>query len=467
MITTLQNNTTVRFIGAALIVYITLGIFGGLPANANLGAFILGLAVLFLGILALMSFVWYAVIKPLPANKAPSKAQVVSHGTRQAIALFLMLMSAIGIAGGLWDATWHIYSGLPFGEDFFWEPHQFIYVALTMPILVAGFLWYRIGKMRSGSFQQRLRADIPLTLILAGGTAMLFILPADPIWHVIYGEDLTGLSVPHFVFSVSSTLTILGVISILLSYTPLRGRWESISTLRGVEIFVISMFSMELMGLLLPTLNDWETIALPATALPRLPALIAARPDWAMPFLAAFVGVYHTTIGSQIIKRFGAATLIWGVTSLVRSGLFVAFGYGDTGMSTMLMVLPFAIAVDLATWYRVSRNQPVSALFTAGVATIIGALAMLPQIPVWYIDPVLSVSNLPSIVVAMFVAAFLASWMGRVLGNVVANTVRFPVEAHQPTIARPVGRIMAVLTIVIIGIATVFVMTTSIPYATL
>lgn len=455
----------IRFLLASVTVYALMGFFSGLPAGANLGAFVIGLIILFLAIAALVGFAWYAVAKPLPANQLPSKQLPLTHGLRQGVALLLSLMSAVGIAGGIWDVTWHVHSGIPFGEDFFWQPHQFIYVALGMPILIAGFLWVRMLRNSSGSLRQRFQADIPVTLIFIGGVAMLFTLPADPLWHLIYGEDLTGLSVPHIVFSISSTFTALGTFGILLSYTPVRKTWTSISKLNVVEVLIIISCAFNYVSILMPTLGDWEAISLSTHALPRLPALVAARPDWSMPFLAAFISIYTVTMALQITRRAGTATLVWLVASIIRSVAFTIFGYGDTGMNTMFLTLPFVLTVDIVTWYRASRSQPASSVMIAAVATVVGAVAVLPQITILFTDPVLSASNVPLMLPAIFAGALTASWMGRMLGDVAVNTVRFAVPAEQPVLARPVVRIMSAVSILIAIIAALFIVTSTMPSA--
>jgi hypothetical protein len=460
-----SNNITLKFLAATILVYSLLGIFSGLPDGANLGAFVAGLVILFLGIAALMGLAWYLVVKPLPETLAPSRKLPLSHGLRQGVALFLTMMSAVGIGGGLWDITWHVRSGLPFGEDFFWAPHQFIYVALTAPIIVAAFVWSRLLQNSSGTMRQRFKADVPLTLIIIGGIAMLFTLPADPLWHVIYGEDLTGLSVPHIVFSISSTFTSLGTLSILLSYTPMRQTWASILKLNRMEVLIIASLAFSLNSLLMPTLGDWEAITLSTSALPRLPALVAARPDWAMPFLAAFVAIYPTSMALQITKRFGTASLLWLIAAVLRSGLFLAFGYGDSGMATMFLILPFVISLDIVVWYRVSRNQPLNSVFIAAAATIAGAIAVLPQISLSFTDPILSARNVPAILAAIFVGALTAAYMGHTLGRVVSKTVRFELPVKRPIVAKSVVRTMSVLTVTIVIVAVYFIITAKMPSA--
>jgi hypothetical protein len=462
------NSTRVvalKFSCAAILVYAAIGLFSGLPSGANLGAFVIGLVVLFLGIAALVSFTWYALVRPLPNRLSPSKKRPLSDGLRQGTALFLVLMSALGVAAGLWDVTWHVRSGLPFGEDFFWAPHQFIYVALTAPIIVAMFLFYRLIQNSSGTMRQRFRADVPVTLIIIGGIAMLFTLPADPLWHVIYGEDLTGLSVPHIVFSISSTFTLIGTLSILLSYTPLRASWASILRLNRMEFLILISLAFTFMSLLMPTLGDWEAITLSTAALPRLPGLVEARPDWAMPFLAVFVSVFPASIALRITRRAGTATLLWLIVAVVRSALFMTYNYGNTGMATMFLILPFMIALDLAAWVQASRDKPLTALWSAVAATAAGVVAVLPQIPLFFTDPILSGSNILAIIAAIFVGALCAAYMGNVLGEIIFRTVRFVVPVEGPVFARPVVRVISALSVMLILVVVVFVATSSMPSA--
>jgi hypothetical protein len=133
-------------------------------------------------------------------------------------------------------------------------------------------------------------------------------------------------------------------------------------------------------------------------------------------------------------------------------------------MASMFLVLPFIIALDLVAWYRVSRNQPLNAVFTAAAATIAGA-AVLPQIPLSFTDPILDANNVPAMLVAIFVGALMAAYMGNVLGGVVSRTARFELPVEMPVIAKPVGRAMSVLTVTIGIVAVFFIVTATMPSA--
>jgi hypothetical protein len=129
------------------------------------------------------------------------------------------------------------------------------------------------------------------------------------------------------------------------------------------------------------------------------------------------------------------------------------------------LILPFLVALDLATWYRASRNQPVSAVFVAIAAMFAGAVAVLPQISQSFTDPVLSISNVPLIIPAMFFAAMIAAWMGNVLGEVVSNTVRFSLPIDVPVIPKTVVRFMVALTLIIVMITVFFIFSARMPSA--
>jgi len=70
-----ENNRIIfRFMAAMVLVYALLSLFSGLPAGANLTAFVIGLILLFLGIAALMGLAWYTVIQPLPLYRHSTAA---------------------------------------------------------------------------------------------------------------------------------------------------------------------------------------------------------------------------------------------------------------------------------------------------------------------------------------------------------------------------------------------------------
>lgn len=461
------NQRVTYFTIAALTLYTILALFGGLPESANLTGFVVGLIVLFVLMVSLFGFIIWALVLPLPEGVKPSKVMPLTRNMRQTVALLSITLGMVGVLGGLWDVVWHVNTGLPFGEDFFWEPHQFIYVALTFPILAGAFIWYRIFTAGSGSLRQRLRADVPVTLIMLGGVASAFLLPADPIWHLIYGEDLTGLSVPHFVFSVSGMLSKIGVLAILLSYLPTRSNWSSLLNVKPLEMLIIVSFGVGLAANLMPTLGDWEAIMIGFETLPNLPALVAARPDWAVVFLAAFISIFGAVMATRVTKLIGAATAMWVIGIVFRSGGFFILGYTETGatnIETWGLLLPFVLVVEAVNWYEANR-RPVPIWGGALLATVVGSLTVIPLIPIAFTDPIVSMTNIPSMIIAIFVSAFVATLMARTLADIV-HRVMVPQETIEPRIVSPYAfrLVTAVMSIIIVA-AVYFIIVSEMPTA--
>ena len=44
-------------------------------------------------------------------------------------------------------------------------------------------------------------------LLILNAAFLLYALPADPVWHLIFGEDITAWSVPHLILLISFVLT--------------------------------------------------------------------------------------------------------------------------------------------------------------------------------------------------------------------------------------------------------------------
>jgi hypothetical protein len=134
-------------------------------------------------------------------------------------------------------------------------------------------------------------------------------------------------------------------------------------------------------------------------------------------------------------------------------------------MASMFLMLPFMVSLDLAAWYRASQGKPLTTLFSAGMATAAGVIAVLPQIPLFFTDPVLSAGNLPVIVIAVFVGALCAAYMGNVLGETIFRTIRFALPVEAPVIAKPVVRTISALAVTLIVVAVIFIATSSMPSA--
>ncbi len=125
------------------------------------------------------------------------------------MAALLALGSLALMVGGFWDEVWHRKYGLPFGEDLLWRPHLLIYFGLLLPPALAAVSLVQIITRGEGRLPQRLRADPGMSLLVFLGVFLLLNVPADPIWHLIYGEDISAWSLPHLVLMLSAGLLAL------------------------------------------------------------------------------------------------------------------------------------------------------------------------------------------------------------------------------------------------------------------
>ena len=82
-----------------------------------------------------------------------------------------------------------------------------------------------------GNFQQRFRANSMVGLLILNAAFLLYALPADPVWHWIFGEDITAWSIPHLILLSSFVLTQLLALDLHVS-TWRRHEWRVIFALR-------------------------------------------------------------------------------------------------------------------------------------------------------------------------------------------------------------------------------------------
>lgn len=456
-----SNRQIYGLLGAGLLVYVALSILAGMPSAANLTAFIIGLVVLFVVVIALFAFSWYLLYKPLPAHYKIESTSPLSRLMRQGLAMLMVLSSLIGTAGGLWDVAWHTYYGLPFGPDFLWRPHQLIYFSLFAPILIAAFIWIQTVRKGKGTLQQRFRADKPLSILMLGGLFMLVVLPMDPIWHLIYAEDLTGLSVPHTLFTLANTVIFTGYWSILLSYTPLRQNWEGIWKARIVEFLIALIGATTLVTLLIVVAGDWEMVMTGSDKLPNLPSLVSARPDWALVAMLSFASAWVSSVTQYSSRLYGIASLSMILGIVIRQSLFIFFNNAFEGYGTWLVLSPLIISLDVLAWLGAKRGGQFPFWQRALVLTLFGTLITLPLINVFFSYPTVTLSNAPILVIAMFISSCAGLWMGQVLGNFIANAKREEDNAMQGVILPSVLQIAAVALLVFV-LFTIWFVTSSV-----
>jgi hypothetical protein len=403
------------FGGAAVIAFIAFTFWSGVPTGERALLFWIGVGVL---LVMLVAFGWatsHLLFRPLPAPQVVQE-QSIKTSYRQAIA-FLLGLGGLGfIVGAFWDEIWHRQYGIPFGEDFFWRPHLLMYFGMLVATVVAFVGLFVIMRNGRGTLQQRFRANPVIGLLILGGGFLMYVLPTDPIWHTIYGEDLTAWSIPHLLLFGSFNTLLLLAVAIHMTTQP-RREWNTIRQLRFSDALPLLMFA----GISL-SWNQFFTTEWDGSA-----SFVLARPEWLLPVLivggAAFIGV----MANHTLRVFGAATISGLLALALRFALIRLFN-ADTMMlvNPWVLALPSLILIDLLYVYR--RGSWIGAAIAATVGMGIMLFTIYPQ---FY--PLYPISNLPITLVMLLVGSLGTSLLGATLGNYFAEGSKQVEERAAPT----------------------------------
>lgn len=387
----------VRF-GAPFAFLVFLAYYGGLPKPEMLPAFILGSVVFALGAILVLWTV-NALYQGREKETLPlafeSRAQWLT-GTALIAAMF------VEVFGGVWDEVWHRRYGLPFGEDFFWMPHILIYFSLTVVLVIGLGSWIAVWRAPvKGSLWQRMRANPDRTLLGILGLTLLVVLPADPLWHTIYGEDISSFSLPHVALATAVLLMVLLVgLRLIIRARPVHYFTRVFALLPAVVIAPILLFS-EWVGQI-PT--------------PGLDAVTAARPLWLPSMLVitatAFLGGLSYGLAD---RRIWPSFAVLGIGAILRVITLNAFGFPVLIPDYVLM------AICLLTVTRAVRvNGHVAQL----AIWIVGAVVVCAVTPTLFDLPAFNTSDW---VIGIGVSAF-AGWIALLLGR---NAGAFLIQDSQ------------------------------------
>ena len=332
--------------GAGAIIFAAFSLWGGIPAETNAGIFWAQIGVFFLVLCAFVLALWHLLIRPLAPNLRQPEAENLSLRWRQKLALFLAA-GCMGIfVGGFWDELWHRSFGIPFGEDLFWRPHLLMYFGFATAI-VSGFwaLAYLNRRLR-GNFQQRFRSNAVVGLLILNAAFLLYALPADPLWHWIFGEDITAWSVPHLILLTSFVLTQLLALFLQVSTIPLED-WRNVFGLRLKDMFsllilaAISLLWLQLM------LIDWDA----TLAGIRLEWLGLYRPEWLLAANLLASVTLTGVIATRVLRCAGAATATGLLALAIRYGLIQLFQADMLQYVAWIAALLPLLAIDIWAYY--------------------------------------------------------------------------------------------------------------------
>ena len=331
---------------AGAIIFAAFSLWGGIPAETNAAIFWAQVGVFFLVICAFVLALWHLLIRPLAPNLRQPKAENLSLRWRQTLALILAAGGMGIFVGGFWDELWHRSFGIPFGEDLFWRPHLLMYFGFATAI-VSGFwaLAYLNRKLR-GNFQQRFRSNAVVGLLILNAAFLLYALPADPLWHWIFGEDITAWSVPHLILLTSFVLTQLLALFFQVSTIPLED-WRNVFGLRLKDMFsllilaAISLLWLQLM------LIDWDATL---TGI-KLEWLGFYRPEWLLAANLLASVTLTGVIATRVLRCAGAAAATGLLALAIRYGLIQLFQADMLQYAAWIAALLPLLAIDIWAYY--------------------------------------------------------------------------------------------------------------------
>lgn len=440
-----------RVLVIALVVVVCLIAFtlwSGVPSQKESGAFWVGVVVMLAVLFGFGWATWHLLIRPLPAGVSVPEARTLSATVRRALGVLLGISTLSITIGLFWDEVWHRKYGVPFGDDFFWRPHILMYFGFVSVTLLAFAGLYLVVWKGRGTFQQRFRANPAVGFMILVGAFLMYVLPADPIWHNIYGEDITAWSIPHLVL-ISSFVTI-GLVSIAVYMTTLSARaWRPPLRLQLDDALPLLSAAVSLMVAYQFLITEWD-----AEDVGRWTGL--NRPEWLLPVLIGGGALVFGLIALHTLRLPGAATLTGLLALGIRAGLVALFGMPEMKLHAWVLALFPMLAVDLYTAWTVRAGRSPSAWYTGTAGALGMAVALLTLYPRLY--TLYPIQNVPVALVAIWLGCLGTAWLGASIGNFFATRNK-QVEANT----RPMWAASLAATVACAVFAVWFVLTAAPP----
>jgi hypothetical protein len=390
-----------------------LSYWAGVPQKGVV-AFVIGLGV-FLGLtLACGWLAWRFLFRTESGEQAGSHPMLLGPGQRRLLALVMAMGSLALMVGGFWDEIWHRKYGLPFGEDLLWRPHLLIYFGLLMPPVLAAVTLVQIIERGEGRLPQRLRSDPGMSLLVLLGAFLLLNVPADPIWHVIYGEDISAWSLPHLVLMLCAGLLALLGAFFQLSTVESREAWRPVWALPWAASFVLVFFTCALSIMAQVLIGDF--------AAENPMALI--RPFWLLPTLITALAILMGTMVNHTTRSFGAATAVGLLAVATRFALVRVFNFGEISAGTWLPIVPPLVALDLWYAFRTTRGRPPARAAANGLAALAGAAVSIWMIPSFYTFLHYDAMGLGVTLLIAWAVGSAANGLGKMAGDSLATASR-------------------------------------------
>lgn len=400
------------------VLFVALSVWAGIPTHVPAGLFVLGAGIFFISTLAFGLAFWYLMVKPLPAGQEVVKYIPLPAAYRRLIAALAAISGINIVIGGFWDEMWHRAYGLPFGKDLLWRPHLLIYsgfLSISLLAVLALFLLLRRG---SGSLQKRFRAQPVLGLLTLVGGFLIFAIPADPVWHTVYGEDITAWSLPHLILTISFAMIMFLAAAIQLT-TVGEKKWTEPLKIGASQGLVILVFAFMLIVILQVMTTEWDVLSVVETV--RKTAFWQ-RPVWLLPAVIASVATFVGVMANHTLRTYGASTMVASLAYLIRAALVTFLGVSHMTAGGWVVALAPALVLDLVYAVSIIYRKSLPGWLAGGLAAALGMIVLgLPLMNQLYLYPTADSSNLVSMAVAVLVSSLGGAWLGRSVGDYLAT----------------------------------------------
>jgi len=418
-----------------------------------------GVVVQLLIIAVFGALIWHFLLAPLPGKPIAPRPMPLS--ARYLLAPLAAICGITFVVGGVWDGVWHMKYGIPFGKDFFWRPHLMIYAGLLLigVFAFAGLLYiFRAG---SGTLRQRFRQYPAIGMLVFVSGFVLVITPLDPVWHAIYGTDLSAWSLPHIVLA-AGFIAVMIVAAIVQTVNFPAQAWSSIRRLSYSDLVAAIPLIFALFTGLFIGAVEWLHVDPNASR----SDWFFQRPEWLYPVLltgfAAFFGVFAVNLRRKV----GFATLI-GVGAVLTHLAAVTIVGEFMPANTTLLVLLVMVGIDVA--YLIARRQGWPETHTALAAGFGGALLMsiigLPLISATMRYPAVTGATVPGMVVFALLTGGVAAWYAVALLRQTASVVNATPETGSATekTVNPAYRFAPAALLIALAAFMLFFITTATP----
>ena len=355
---------------AGVFVFVAFTIWGGIPAETNVELFWLQAGLFFLIICGFVLVLWHLFIRPLAPNLRQPQKVALSFRARESLALILASGGIAIFIGGVWDEIWHRSYGIPFGEDLFWRPHLLMYFGFATATITGFWALRYLNRHLRGNFQQRFRSNTMIGLLILNAAFLLYALPADPLWHWIFGEDITAWSLPHLILLTSFVLTQLLALDLHVS-TWRRHDWHAIFRLRFSDSLSLVILAAIMLLWLQLMLIDWD-----ATLAGLSSEWIGHyRPEWLLAANLIACVTFTGVLATRLLRCTGAATAAGLLALIIRIGLITLFDAEKLQYVAWVAALPPLLAIDLWAYYcsAIRKREPE---WRGTAAAVISAMAL-------------------------------------------------------------------------------------------